>query len=404
MSTFHFTGRTSSGRLVKGARSADSADAVAAALQRERIVVSQIRRRSSLRPRWPLQSRRCVVSAKELAVFTRQLSVMLGAGVPIAQCLAMLATQVERPHVRAVIDDLHMAVQGGVGLADAMRRHPRVFGTLYTSMVAAGEVSGHLETVVDRLAMWLEKHVVLRGHVMSAIAYPAAVAATAALVVAAILWKVIPTFVSLFDGLGAALPLPTRLVIWVSDLSIVALPAIVLCLVGGGWGLRRYRADHTGRRVLDRLALGIPVVGGVIQKVAAARFCRTLATLVGSGVPILESLETTAQTTGNAVIEDAVMQVRDEVAHGQPLSAPLRQLRVFPPMVTHMVHIGETTGTLEVTLSKVADFYEEEVGVSAKGLVALLEPLMITSVGIVVGAIVVAMYLPIFDLVTHLAF
>ena len=404
MRTFRYTGRTLSGRLVSGERSADSVEAVAAALQREQIVVSQICCRSGLRRRVQLATRRGAFSARDLAVFTRQLSVMLGAGLPIAQCLAILATQQDNPHIRGIVGDLRMAVDGGAGLGDAMRRHPAAFGTLYTNMIDAGELSGNLETIVDRLAVWLEKQVVLRGHVMSAVAYPAAVAATATLVVAAILWKVIPTFASLFDGLGATLPLPTRIVIWVSDVSIAAFSALCLCLASAGWGLRRYRHSDIGRRVLDRLVLGIPVLGVIVQKVAVARFCRTLATLLGAGVPILETLETTAYTTGNAVLEDAVMGVRAAVEDGQPLSAPLRRAKVFPSMLTHMVAIGETTGSLDVTLSKVADFYEEEVGVSAKGAVALLEPVMITSVGLVVGAIVVAMYLPIFDLVTHLAF
>lgn len=404
--TFVFTGRTSSGRLVAGERNAASLDEAVAALHRERIVVSRIRRRSALRFRfrWRFRAWQSRVTVKRVALFTRQFSLMVGAGMPIVECLGILAAQEEQPRFRVMIDDLRTDVEGGARLGDAMRRHPRVFDSLYTSMVSAGEVSGRLDTIAARLATLVEKQVALRGQVASASAYPAAVVSISGVVIAVILWIVIPTFSALFQGLGASLPLPTRLVIRLSEVFVFVFPLACLGSVGVWWGVRRYGVSEEGRRLRDRFLLQTPVLGGISRQVALARFCRTLSTLLASGIPILEGLETTARTTGNVIVEDAVMAARDAVEDGQALSIPLRRDSVFPSMLCHMVQIGESTGTLDATLTKVAEFYEGEVDASARGLLSLLEPVLIAVIGVVVGGIVVAMYLPIFDLVSQLAF
>ena len=328
---------------------------------------------------------------------------MIDAGLPLVECLTILGRQADNADLRETILDVRVAVEGGTGLADAMRRHPKTFDGLYTAMITAGEAGGVLDTILKRLAVVLEKNVKLRSQVSAAMMYPMAVLVIAALVVGAILWKVIPTFSTLFEGLGAMLPPPTRFVIWMSDSFVAFLPTL---LVGAGvtvLGLRRFYATHRGRRVVDGILLRLPVLGIVLRKTAVARFCRTLATLLGSGVAILEGLEITAKTAGNAVIDDAVMTARDAIERGESVAGPLRDTNVFPIMVTQMVNIGETTGALDVVLEKVADFYEEEVDAAVGGMLTLLEPIMIAFLGVVIGGIVVAMYMPIFELISRMA-
>jgi len=283
-----------------------------------------------------------------------------------------------------------------------MKKHPKVFDPLFTNMVAAGEAGGILDTILKRLATYIEKAVKLKGQVKSAMVYPIAVIVIAVLVVGVILWKVIPTFAELFKGLGATLPLPTRIVIWLSDSLISFMPFIIVGIGGLAYAFKRYYATVTGRRVVDRLVLKAPVLGLIMRKIAVARFCRTLATLLSSGVPILDGLEITARTAGNSIVEDAILATRTSIERGETIAAPLRETAVFPPMVTQMISVGETTGALDTMLSKIADFYEEEVDTAVAGLLTLLEPLMIAFLGGVVGGIVIAMYMPIFDLISKL--
>jgi len=283
-----------------------------------------------------------------------------------------------------------------------MRKHPKTFDPLFTNMVAAGEAGGILDTILKRLATYIEKAVKLQGQVKSAMIYPVAVVVIAGLVVGLILWKVIPTFASLFSGLGAQLPLPTRVVIAMSDNLVRFFPFMA---VGGGltvWAFKAYYATPKGRRVVDAFSLKMPILGNILRKIAVARFCRTLSTLIASGVPILDGLEITAKTAGNAIVEDAVMATRKSIERGETISAPLKETKVFPPMVTQMIGVGEATGALDTMLSKIADFYEEEVDTAVAGLLTLLEPVMIALLGVVVGGIVIAMYLPIFDLISKL--
>jgi len=293
-------------------------------------------------------------------------------------------------------------VEGGASLADAMKKHPKVFDDLFTNMIAAGEAGGILDIILKRLATYIEKNVKLKSQVKSALVYPIAVISIAGLVVAVILWKVIPTFAALFAGLGAQLPLPTRIVITASNWFVRLLPFLVVGGVAIGYGLKRYYATYNGRRVIDGLTLKLPVLGMILRKIAVARFCRTLSTLISSGVPILDGLEITARTAGNAIVEDAIMKTRKSVEGGQSLAQPLTESKVFPAMVVQMISVGEQTGALDAMLSKIADFYEDEVDAAVANLMTLMEPILILFLGTVVGGIVISMYLPIFDLINQL--
>ena len=405
--TFRYAGRTRSGAPVAGERAAASVDAAVESLRREEIFVTRIDavaapRASQRRTARAARAGR-PVPPKRLAVFTRQLSVMIDAGLPLVESLDVLGAQEEDAGFRETILAVRAHVEGGVGLAAALARYPRAFDTLYVNMVAAGEAGGVLDVILQRLAAYIETSVKLRAQVRAALTYPAAVVAIATVVVAAVLWKVVPAFTSLFDGLGATLPLPTRVVMAASDAFAVVVPVLLLAGGAGALALRRFYRTPRGRRLVDGALLGAPAFGTVLRKVAVARFCRTLATLLSAGVPILDALEITARTAGNAVVEGAVLAARGSIESGEPVSAPLRKTRVFPLLVTQMIHVGETTGALDTMLARIAGFYEEEVDAAVAGMLALLEPLLIAFLGVVVGGIVLAMYLPIFDLVSRMA-
>src|SRR5213592_972892 len=392
MPTFAYAGRTRGGQNVSGERAADTMDAAVAALRREQIMVTRIT---------PAKEKEAA-AAKNLAVFTRQFSVMIDGGLPLVQCLDILGSQEEDKNFAAVILQTRSNVESGQSLADAMRKHPKTFDNLYTNMVAAGESGGILDTILKRLATYIEKAVKLTGQVKSAMIYPIAVIVIAGGVVGVILWKVIPTFAALFSGLGADLPLPTRVVIALSNNLVKFFPFL---FIGAGliaYAFRTYYATDAGRRVVDATMLKAPVLGNILRKIAVARFCRTLSTLISSGVPILDGLEITAKTSGNSIIEDAVMVTRTSIERGETISAPLKETKVFPAMVTQMISVGEATGALDTMLAKIADFYEEEVDTAVAGLLTLLEPIMIALLGGVVGGIVIAMYMPIFDLISKL--
>jgi type IV pilus assembly protein PilC len=405
MPSFAYTGRTRSGEVVNGERAADTMENAVAALRREQLVITRIApakaKAGASAPAKVVRSKK-KVPAKNLAIFTRQFSVMIDAGLPLVQCLEILGSQEEDKNFAAVILQVRSDVEGGAALADAMRKHPGAFDALYTNMVAAGEAGGILDAILKRLATYIEKNVRLIQQVKSAMTYPIAVITIAALVVLVILWKVIPTFASLFAGLGAELPLPTQIVIWLSNAVVKLMPFIVVGVMAGVYALRQYYATNNGRHAIDRILLGAPVLGNILRKIAVARFCRTLSTLVSSGVPILDGLEITAKTSGNAIVEDAIMSTRKSIERGETIAEPLKETRVFPPMVSQMIGVGEATGALDTMLAKIADFYEEEVDAAVAGLLQLLEPVMIAFLGVVVGGIVIAMYLPIFSLITKL--
>jgi type IV pilus assembly protein PilC len=398
MATFEWKGRRGD-KIESGVIVAESKEAVRARLRRQQIIVTQVKEQGK-EIAFPLL--RGGISSKELAVFTRQFSVMIDAGLPLVQCIEILGVQSENKVFQKVLLQVRQDVESGATLADAMRKHPKVFDDLYCNMIAAGEAGGILDTILQRLAVYIEKIVKLRRAVRSAMIYPIAVMVIAALVVAIILWKVIPTFAALFAGLGAELPLPTRVVIWLSNFVGRYFLLIVFLLVALLYALKRYHATYRGRRVIDNLLLKTPVLGLVLRKIAVARFCRTLATLVSSGVPILEALEITAKTSGNAIVEDAIMATRKSIEEGKTISEPLKETEVFPPMVVHMIAVGEQTGALDAMLSKIADFYEEEVDAAVENMLTLLEPIMILFLGIVIGGIVISMYLPLFSLLSKI--
>jgi type IV pilus assembly protein PilC len=402
MPTFAYSGRNRGGETVAGERAADTMDAAVAALRREQILVTKINpaKEKAAAKKGKVGKK---VSPKNLAVFTRQFSVMIDAGLPLVQCLDILGSQEEDKNFAETILQTRTSVEGGESLADAMKKYPKVFDPLFTNMIAAGEAGGILDTILKRLATYIEKAVKLKSQVKSAMVYPVAVIVIAALVVGVILWKVIPTFAALFAGLGAELPLPTRFVIALSNFLVSFMPFILVGIFAIGWGLKSYYATDKGRRVIDAIVLKLPVLGLIMRKIAVARFCRTLSTLLSSGVPILDGLDITARTSGNAIVEEAILATRKSIERGETVSAPLRETGVFPPMVTQMISVGETTGALDTMLSKIADFYEEEVDTAVAGLLTLLEPIMIAFLGGVVGGIVIAMYLPIFDLISKLA-
>jgi type IV pilus assembly protein PilC len=327
---------------------------------------------------------------------------MIDAGLPLVQCLEILGTQQDDKAFQRIILAVRQDVESGSSLADALRKHPRAFDDLFVNMVAAGEAGGILDTILRRLSTYIEKAVKLAGQVKTAMIYPVSVLVIAALVVAIILWKVIPTFSSLFAALGAQLPLPTRMVIAASNFLA---SYFLFILVGIGaivFALKRYYKTYKGRRVIDRTILGLPVLGDIMKKIAVARFCRTFATLTSSGVPILDGLEITAKTSGNAIIEDAIMAVRKAVETGRTIAEPLTETKVFPPMVVQMIGVGEQTGALDAMLSKIAEFYEEEVDNAVEGLMKLMEPIMIGMLGTIIGTIVVAMYMPMFSLLSKI--
>jgi type IV pilus assembly protein PilC len=409
MPTFAYSGRTRSGQTVSGERVADTMDAAVSALRREQIQVTRIdpakapakAEAKEAKPNAPKPGKG--VPAKNLAIFTRQFSVMIDAGLPLVQCLEILGRQEPHKNFAAVILKVREDVEAGAALADSMKRHPKTFDALYSNMIAAGEAGGILDTILKRLAVYIEKNVKLKSEVKSAMIYPIAVVVIAALVVGAILWKVIPTFATLFEGLGAQLPLPTRVVIAASN-GVVAWGWLVLIGIGAlGYAVNRYYNTEGGRYTLDAIMLRTPILGDILRKVAVARFCRTLSTLLSSGVPILDGLDITARTSGNAIIERAILTTRTGIERGETVSGPLKDTNVFPSMVVQMINVGETTGALDTMLSKIADFYEDEVDTAVAGLLTLLEPVMIAFLGVVVGGIVIAMYMPIFDLISKLS-
>jgi type IV pilus assembly protein PilC len=404
MPTFAYSGRTRTGQTVSGERMADTMDAAVSALRREQILVTWIdasKGAAAATAKKKVATGKSVPS-KNLAIFTRQFSVMIDAGLPLVQCLDILGKQEPHKGFSATILKVREDVESGAALADAMKRHPKTFDALYANMIAAGEAGGILDTILKRLAVYIEKSVKLKGEVKSAMIYPVAVIVIATIVVAAILWKVIPTFAQLFAGLGAQLPLPTRIVISASN-GLVAYGWIVIVALGlVGYAVKSYYGTDNGRRTIDRILLKTPILGNILRKVAVARFCRTLSTLLASGVPILDGLDITARTAGNAIIEDAIQVTRSSIERGETISSPLRETNVFPSMVVQMINVGETTGALDAMLSKIADFYEDEVDTAVAGLLTLMEPVMIAFLGVIVGGIVVAMYLPIFDLISKL--
>ncbi len=401
MPVFTYRGTNRSGGSVAGEMTASSKAELQSLLRRQQITPTKMSEKGK---EFNMPTFGGSVTAKELAVFTRQFSVMIDAGLPLVQCLEILASQQENKLFQKVLTGTRAAVEGGSNLSTAMKQYPKVFDPLYSNMVEAGETGGILDTILQRLSTYIEKNVKLKAAVKSALIYPIGVISIAGGVITLLLWKVVPIFATLFAGLGVDLPLPTKIVIGLSNFvgSIFGL-LIVVGIAGGIFGLKVWYGTPQGRFVIDTIILKLPVLGILMRKIAVARFTRTLGTLISSGVPILEGLDITAKTSGNAVVERALFQVRRSLEEGKSLTEPLKDSAVFPGMVTQMIAVGEQTGAMDAMLQKIADFYEDEVDAAVKDLLTALEPIMIVFLGTVVGGVVISMYLPLFTLIGKLS-
>jgi type IV pilus assembly protein PilC len=405
MAVFKWRGRSPSGATLEGEMTAPTRDAVIARLRSQRIRPddAHIREKGKgLEYEIALPSIGPPVSARDLVLFTRQLATMIDAGLPVVQCLATLATQAPPGPLRSVIEGMQADVEAGGTLADAARKHPRVFDDLYASMVQAGEIAGQLDTILVRLASYLEKTSRLKRRIRGAMIYPACVVTAGLLVTIVLLIWVVPVFAEVFSSVGKQLPAPTRFVIALSRGTVDHIGALIAAAAALALGARRAWRTTRGRQWIDRVLLRTVGVGALVRKSAVARFTRTLATLVSSGVPILEALAVTARTAGNAVVESAVLRARASIAGGHTIAGPLGESGVFPPLVCQMVAVGEATGALDAMLQRIADFYDEDVDDTVADLAALLEPAVIAFLGVLVGGLVVSMYLPIFQLGTVL--
>ncbi|HVP52682.1 MAG TPA: type II secretion system F family protein [Terriglobales bacterium] len=401
MPVFTYSGTNTAGTKVSGERIAESKQALTMALRRERINPTTIKEKGKEFAVPTLG--RGKVPTKDLAIFFRQFSVMIDAGLPLVQCLEILAANQENMTFQKALTGVRTTIEGGATLANAMRQYPKVFDDLTTNMIEAGETGGILDTILQRLATYVEKAVKLRSAVKSALIYPCSVVGIAVLIVAGLLKFVVPIFANLFVGLGVALPLPTRMVMKLSEIVGAFWWIGLGGIVGLFFGIRQLRKDPRGRLWLDKLLLKMPVVGMLLRKIAVARFTRTMGTLITSGVPILEGLGITARTSGNAVLEQALLKVRKSIEEGRTIVDPLRESGVFPNMVTQMIGVGEATGAMDAMLQKIADFYEDEVDAATKDLLTLLEPMMIAFLGVAVGGIVISLYMPLFSMISKLS-
>ena len=401
MPVFTFSGKDASGQKVSGERNAPNKQALGQQLRRERIVPGAIREKGKEFSMPTFGSGK--VKTKDIAIFFRQFSVMIDAGLPLVQCLEILAANQESQSFQKTLNGVRTTVEGGATLANAMRQYPLVFDDLTTNMIEAGETGGILDIILQRLATYVEKAVRLRSAVKSALIYPVAVVGIATLIVGALLKWVVPIFSNLFAGLGVALPLPTRIVMGLSAFVQSFWWVFIAGTVGLVFGIKQIRKHPRGRYYFDKFLLNMPVIGTLLRKIAVGRFTRTLGTLITSGVPILEGLAITAKTSGNAVLEEALMKVRKAIEEGRTIVDPLRECGVFPNMVTQMIGVGEATGAMDNMLQKIADFYEEEVDAATKDMLAMLEPAIIGVLGITIGGIVISLYMPLFAMIAKLA-
>ena len=407
MPTYAYKGRNRLNEMVSGEREAANKDALRQLLRREQVIMTAASEKGNAVSLPKIGKKKRKVKAKDLAVFTRQFSVMIDAGLPLVQCIDILGGQQPNPFFKEVLAQVRQDVEEGSTLAAALAKHPKVFDNLYVNMVEAGETGGVLDIILQRLATLIEKIVKLKRSIISASIYPSAVVVVAIAAVAIIMVVVIPQFEQIFKGLlgpGKALPLPTRIVMGISGF-VAGWGGLALlgAIVGAAIGTFHYYKTPRGRHQIDALTLRLPIFGSILRKIAVARFSRILSTLLSSGVPILQSLEITARTAGNVIIENAILSVREGVERGENFVDPLRATAVFPEMVSQMIGVGEQTGALDAMLGKIADFYEEEVDAAIADLLAMIEPVLIAFLGITIGSIVISMYLPLFMLIGELA-
>ncbi|HUU50201.1 MAG TPA: type II secretion system F family protein [Nitrospinota bacterium] len=402
MPSFKYVGKTRSGTVQEGEVEAKDRLAAAAILRRRNITVQSIKKKSKgIEIKIPTLGKK--IKDKDIVIFTRQFATMIDAGLPLVQCLDILGTQTDNKAFGKIINQIKENVESGATFNESLRKHPNVFSELYTNMVEAGETGGVLDTILNRLSAYMEKSISLKKKIKSALVYPASIICIAILVVIFLMIFVIPIFAQMFAGFGQTLPIYTRIVIGLSNFMTSYILFILAFTIGAMVFFRHlYKRNLKVRRSVDSTLLKLPIFGTLIQKVAVAKFTRTLGTLVSSGVPIIEGLEITAKTSGNKVVEGAVISAISSIKEGQTIAEPLSRKKVFPPMVVQMINVGENTGALDTMLSKIADFYEEEVDASVAGLTSLLEPLIMAFLGVIIGFVVVAMYLPIFKLATFI--
>ncbi len=395
--TFVWSGKTRQGEMQKGELVAKTRDEAITQLRKQNILATSVQPKATEK-----KSLLAIfgggVSDKDIVIFTRQFSTMIDAGLPLVQCLEILSNQTENKTLAKTIGLVRADVEGGSTYADALRRFPKVFDELYVNMVAAGEAGGILDTILSRLAKHIEKSMKLKKEIKAAMVYPGVIVSVAVVVISVLMVWVIPIFASMFTDFGGVLPLPTRIVMTASSFMKSNIIFIVMAAVGAGYGVKRYYGTLGGKRLIDRNALRVPVVGDLIRKAAVAKFTRTLGTLISSGVPILDGLTIVAKTAGNKTVEESLITARQSISEGKTVSEPLAQSKVFPPMVVQMIAVGETTGALDAMLSKIADFYDDEVDSAVGALTSLLEPMLMVFLGITIGFIVIAMYLPIFQM------
>ncbi len=400
MAIYKYKGKNKVGNIVEGERVARSPQEVIAALEKESIqVLSVDKKKIQVQVPFAGGMQRKKVTLRELSVFNRQLSVMFNAGLPITQGLGILAIQQKNKYFQEVLSEIRKDVESGSNLSNALRKHPKVFNELYCSMIQAGEASGSLDTILLRLSQYIENMTRLTAKVKSAMAYPIAVLIMAVGITALILWKVVPIFEDMFAQLGASLPIPTKIVLSASEFFQSYFFFIIIGVGIFIFAFRSYYATFRGRRVVDRIKLKLWVFGPLLLKLGVARVTRTMSTLLNAGVEIIESITITAKTSGNAIIEDAVLKSRASVQEGKPLWESWEEAKIFPFMVTQMVSVGEQTGSLSAMLGKIADFYDEEVENAVSTLISIMEPILILILGGLVGSIIVAMYLPMFDII-----
>jgi type IV pilus assembly protein PilC len=393
---FLWEGKTRQGTVQKGEIAANNKDEVMALLRRQNIMPVNV----TAKPREiKISFGAPKITDKDIVIFTRQLATMIDAGLPLVQCLEILGSQTENKALSKIITQVRTDVESGATFADALKKHPKVFDNLYVNMVAAGEAGGILDTILGRLASYMEKFARIKKQIKSAMIYPSVILFVAIAVVSILMIFVVPMLANMFSEMGGTLPLPTRIVIWLSDfLSGLGGISIAVAFIGIFVGIKQWRKMESGLRITDGFAMKIPVMGMLIRKVAVAKFTRTMGTLLTSGVPILEGLMIVAKTAGNKVIEEAIMVTRQSVSEGKTLAEPLSKSKVFPAMVTQMIAVGEATGALDNMLNKIADFYDEEVDTAVTALTSMLEPMLMIFLGTTVGFVIVAMYMPIFQM------
>ena len=408
MPMFAYEGRTATGEVRKGELEAANEAAVMTRLREMKIKPTNVKKKGGIDlnadlndflPAWMQPS----VKEKDLVVFTRQFATMIDSGLPLVQCLDIQATNVENPTFKAQLNDIKETVEGGATFADALKKYPKTFDSLYVNLVAAGEVGGILDTILNRLASYIEKNSKLKRKVKGAMVYPIAILVIMFAILAVIMTFVVPVFEKMFSEVGAELPVPTQILITISDFSVNYAVHASVALAVFVFAFRAAMRNETGQRLRDVALLRLPMFGDLLKKVAVARFCRTLGTMISSGVPILDALEICSKAAGNYVVEKAILKTRDSIAEGRTIAEPLAESGVFPAMVCQMINVGEATGALDTMLSKIADFYDDEVEVAVNGITSMIEPVIIVFLGVVVGGLVVALYLPIFTMSSTIA-